>query len=193
VVGSFRFIHRARGFPTSGEVSDVRKLNEEVLVADEELVRVSALDVGRLKTAAAANERRRIRILAHRDVSDSLHEMLIVHARGVYVRPHKHVGKSESLHVIEGEADVVFFGEDGSVREVVPIGSAGSGRAFYYRLAASWYHTLLLRSDFLVFHEVTNGPFKPEDTLFAPWAPDEGDPDVAAFQERIGSAVAAAR
>ena len=171
----------------------MRELNQEVLVADEELVRVSALEVSRLKAAAAMNQRRRMRILAHHDVGDPLHEMLIVHQRDVYVRPHKHIGKSESLHVIEGEADVVFFTEGGSVREVVPIGTATSGRTFYYRLAASWYHTLLVRSEFLVFHEVTNGPFKPEDTLFAPWAPDEGGPEVTAFQERVGSAVAAAR
>jgi hypothetical protein len=74
------------------------------------------------------------------------------------------------------------------VREVVPIGEPHSGRTFYYRLAAPWYHTLLVSSEFLVFHEVTNGPFRREETVLAPWAPAEGDlAAVAAFQERIGA------
>jgi cupin fold WbuC family metalloprotein len=171
----------------------MRELNDEVLVADEELVRVDASELERLKAAAARNRRNRIRICAHHDVGDPLHEMLIVHARGVYVRPHKHVGKTESMHVVEGSAEVVFFDDEGGVREIVPIGDAASGRTFYYRLASPWYHTLLVRSDFLVFHEVTNGPFRREETVFAPWAPEEEDGGVAEFQSRLESAVTAAR
>jgi hypothetical protein len=34
---------------------------------------------------------------------------------------------------------------------------------------------LIVRSDVLVVHETTNGPFRPEETEFAPWAPDETD------------------
>ena len=36
--------------------------------------------------------------------------MLIVHPAGAYVRPHKHEGKSESTHVVEGDVDAA--GED---------------------------------------------------------------------------------
>jgi len=27
----------------------------------------------------------------------------------------------------------------------------------------------------LVFHEITNGPFRLQDTILAPWAPNEAD------------------
>jgi cupin fold WbuC family metalloprotein len=87
----------------------VRLISEEVIVADEDIVRVSDADIERLKAAAAANPRKRIRICAHDAVDDPLHEMLIVHMSGAYVPPHKHVGKTESMHVVEGIADVVFF------------------------------------------------------------------------------------
>lgn len=169
----------------------MRKLSDEVLVADEDLLRIDSATLERLKRDAAANARNRIRICAHHDVDDPLHEMLIVHARGVYVRPHKHVGKTESMHVVEGAADVVFFDDDGNVREIVPIGERGSGRTFYYRLASPCYHTLLVATDFLVFHEVTNGPFRREETLFPPWAPDEDDPGVVDFQTQLLAAVRA--
>jgi len=39
------------------------------------------------------------------------------------------------------------------------------------------FHTLIIRSDVLVFHETTNGPFDRKDTVFAPWAPEDDDVD----------------
>jgi cupin fold WbuC family metalloprotein len=165
-------------------------VSEEVIEADEDVLRVDGSLLAELKAAATGTARKRIRICAHRGVDDPLHEMVIVHTRGAYVRPHKHVGKSESLHVVEGVADVVFFDDDGEIREIVPIGDVASGRTFYYRLAAPWFHTLVVSSDVLVFHEVTNGPFRREQTVFAPWAPEETGEGVAAFQERIAAAVA---
>ena len=35
------------------------------------------------------------------------------------------------------------------------------------------FHTLLIHGDFLVYHEVTNGPFVREETILAPFAPPE--------------------
>jgi len=147
----------------------------EVRYATDDIVLVDAGDVARLNAAAQQNPRRRIRLCAHLNVDDRLHEMIIVHTKDTYVRPHKHVGKSESFHVIDGEADVVVFDDDGGVREVIAMGPFASGRPFFYRVAAPVYHTLLIRSDVLVFHETTGGPFRRADTLFAPWAPEDAD------------------
>src|SRR5580704_9266068 len=90
----------------------------EVLYADERIVTIDAADIADLAGAAAVNPRRRIRVCAHRSVDDRLHEMVIVHTKDTYVRPHKHLGKAESFHVIEGEVDVVVFDEHGAVDEV---------------------------------------------------------------------------
>lgn len=135
----------------------LRKLNDEVLVAEEPIVRVSGADIAALKQQALTNPRQRIRICTHPDTGDRLHEMLIVHTRGSYVRPHKHLNKSEAVHIIEGEVDVVFLDEAGTVSDVVRLGDDRSGREFYYRVGSPLYHTLLIASEFLVFHEITNG------------------------------------
>ena len=164
--------------------------NPEVLYAGEGVVTVDADTISALKEGALHTERRRIRLCTHPGVDDRLHEMLIIHERGTYVRPHKHLGKSESFHVIEGHADVVVFGEDGRVAQVIPVGEYGSGRMFYYRMAEPLFHTLLIHSDVLVFHETTNGPFRREDTVFAPWAPEERDTaGVASFLAEVEKAV----
>jgi cupin fold WbuC family metalloprotein len=159
-----------------------RAESAEVLYAEEPIVTVDAMAIEALKRGAAANPRGRIRLCAHRGMADRLHEMLIVHTRDTYVRPHKHVDKCESFHVIEGEVDVVIFDEAGGITDVIAMGSLQSGRRFYYRIADPLYHTLLIRSDVLVFHETTLGPFRREQTVFAPWAPEDGDaPAVSRF------------
>ena len=163
-----------------------RAESAEVLYPLETIVTVDAKMIDELKREAAKNPRRRIRLCAHRGVDDRVHEMIIVHTKDTYVRPHRHTGKSESFHVIDGLVDVVVFGDGGEIADVIPMGSFSSGRTFFYRIADPLYHTLLIRSDVLVFHEATTGPFRREETGFAPWAPDESDPAaVAKFMKTV--------
>ncbi len=152
-----------------------REYNAEVLYAEDPIVQVDRRDIEFLVERALQNPRKRIRLCAHKDTTDALHEMLIVHARDCYVRPHKHLAKSEAFHVIQGLVDIVLLDDTGRIVEVVKMGDYASGRSFYYRLADPLYHTLLIRSDHVVFHEITNGPFKREDTIFAEWSPAAED------------------
>jgi cupin fold WbuC family metalloprotein len=136
-----------------------------------------------LKRRASLNPRKRIRLCAHRSPDDHLHEMIIVHARECYVRPHKHLDKAESMLILEGEVDVVLFHEDGSLRQIIQMGAAGTGKVFYQRLSSSVYHCLLIRTEFLVFNEVIEGPFIRDNTVFPEWAPVEDAP--AEFRAQI--------
>ena len=167
-----------------------RTHNPEVLYTRDTLTRIDRSEIDHFKRLSSANPRKRVRLCAHGDQDDRLHEMVIVHERGAYVRPHKHPGKSESTHVIEGLVDVVLFDDDGGIADVLHLGDYASGRTFFYRMAAPTYHTLLIRSDVLVFHEITNGPFDRKDTVFAPWAPadQEGsavDRYIAGLEDRL--------
>lgn len=164
----------------------IKRINDEVFVAEDQIVQVDRSQLETLKAQAACNPRRRARICAHKDVQDRLHEMLIVLAKGAYVRPHKHLHKPESFHVIEGTATVIFFDETGNAAEIIRIGEPESGGTFYFRNDDPRYHTQIVSSDFLVFHETTNGPFNRADTVFAPWSPEESDVvAVKAFMEKL--------
>jgi cupin fold WbuC family metalloprotein len=165
----------------------IQRVSHEVFVGDGGIVQVRAEDVAFLSTQARMNPRRRARLCAHPDSQDRLHEMLIVLARGTYIRPHRHAGKSESFHIIEGELDVVVFHDDGGIREIVRMGPYGSGKTFYYRLMEPCYHTVLIGSPYALFHETTNGPFDRADTEFAPWSPAEGDGAAGEYMERLRS------
>ena len=165
----------------------LKELNPEVLVADGPIVALTYADILAMKTHAKDNPRRRIRVCAHRGVGDAVHEMLIVLARGCYIRPHKHRAKSESFHVVEGELEVVIFDEEGRITKRFSLGDYGSGAGFYYRSDIPEFHTVLVKSEVAVFHETTRGPFNPDDNIMAPWSPEEGDLEaVANFLQKVG-------
>jgi cupin fold WbuC family metalloprotein len=152
-------------------MNSFRVESPEVMYADSTLAIVEQEDIEELKTLALLNASQRARLCTHLDVTDALHEMLIVHQRGAYVRPHKHIGKSESTHIIEGEVDLVLFDDAGAIERVIEMGSYESRKPFYYRMNSSVFHMLIVRSDVVIFHEATNGPFIANASCFASWAP----------------------
>ncbi len=168
-----------------------RRGKSDVYFSDESVVRAGPELIAQLKERALQSPRGSCRLCAHRTEDDRVHEMLIVHARRMYVRPMKHVGRSMSYHVIEGTADLILFDDDGGLTNVIPIGDATSGRIFYCRLSEPVFCAQLIRSDFLVFHESTSGPFKPDNTEWAPWAPEPSDADaVKSYLDRLDRAAA---
>ena len=149
----------------------VRKENDEVFYAETNPVNIKKSDLEELKRIASLTPRERARICTHTSSSDLLHEMFIVHGQGAYVRPHRHLTRREGMQVLEGIADMVIFSDEGELCEVRRLDSVN----FYQRLNAPFYHMLLIRSEWLVFHEATTGPFERSDTEFAPWSPADSD------------------
>lgn len=165
---------------------ETKEVSNGVFYAQGPLISVGDEEIAYLKEKLSVAERHRTRLCTHKDTADELHEMLIVLSRRTYIRPHKHLTKAESLHVIQGEADAVFFDDSGKIEALVPLGNYSSGRQFYYRISRPIYHTLLIRSESFIFHETARGPFKREDTVFAPWSPEDGDAVAAArYSERL--------
>ena len=150
---------------------NVKEINEEVLYSKGSLTCINSGDIDSLKHRAKRNGKKKIRICCHQSVASPLHEMLIVHAKGSYVRPHRHIRKYESIHLIEGLLEVVLFDHDGQINRVIQMGERSTGLVFYYKLSAPVYHTVIPVSDVVVFHETTDGPFRLEETVYADWAP----------------------
>jgi len=148
-------------------------IGDGIYQSNLEIVKISRKEINFIKEVAKKNPRKRARICAHKSNEQSLHEMMIAICSDSYIHPHRHLGKSESFHVVEGEVDVVVMTDDGDIKEIVELGDPSSGRNFYYRLSNADFHTLIIWTDMLVVHEVTNGPFLPEETELAPFAPSE--------------------
>jgi cupin fold WbuC family metalloprotein len=159
----------------------------EVLYCEDEVPRLDADDVEALRGHATRGRRGRARICAHRNRGDALHEMFIAMDAGGYVRPHRHLGRAESFHVVSGAATIILFEDDGTARARLRLGDLASGRTFYFRLDRPVFHSLVVEAAPFVFHETTTGPFNPATSQGAPWAPE--DHEVAAGRQFLAAAL----
>ena len=164
----------------------VRKESDEVLYPEEEHIFFNKSTIRWIKNLCSKNLSGKIRLCTHRSKNDNLHEMLIVHNKDYYVRPHKHIDRIESMFVLEGEVDYIIFDDIGNIKKILKMGDQYSGKIFYNKLDKPYYHMLIIRSDFLVFHEITTGPFAKNKTIFPDWAPKEYKSD---FKEKINNLV----
>lgn len=139
------------------------------------IIEITKSQIEALKETAASMPLRRARICLHNENTDLIHEMIIAFHKDSYIPPHKHVGKSESFHIIEGEAGVVIFDDAGAIEHIVHMGEYHQGLISTYRLNDYLWHTVIPLTEILVLKEVTSGPHNPAESRFAPWAPDIND------------------
>jgi len=159
----------------------------EVIFLGEDIAEVRLEDwIEKLKTQAETAPYRRARLCLHHDHTDPVHEMFIVFCKDSIIPIHKHLNKSESFHVIEGELDVVIFDDEGNLVRRVEMGPPGSGKSFLYRMSVDAWHSVIPRSDFVAIHETTTGPFEADDCAYAPWVAYE-DEALRSFLTKSGA------
>lgn len=149
----------------------IKKESKEVLYPEEDIPVLYNKDLNYLKKLALLNSKQKVRLCTHKSIKSKLHEMFIVHTKKCYVRPHKHINKSESVLILEGEVDIILFEDNGKLKEIIELGDKKSKKKFYYRLDKPIYHMLIIKTKFLVFHEITIGPFRKRETVFPEWSP----------------------
>lgn len=98
---------------------NLKETNKGVFFSKDSIMNVGHEDIEYLKNIASNNKRKQSRLCAHLNEEDLLHEMIIIHTNSTYVRPHKHLKRSESFYILEGTADVVIFDEGGGVSQVI--------------------------------------------------------------------------
>lgn len=142
--------------------------DEQVLVADEEMIAL-------LKRRALVAPHRRFRLCLHQSQAEAVQEMIVVHCRDNYSRPHSHPIPSSML-ILEGALTVFLFDDGGTVLRRIELAERGSGKPFTLRLEAGVWHMPVCRTPQLVFYETMTGPFD-RDTInhWAPWSPAEDD------------------
>lgn len=156
------------------EVS-MKRISEEAIQCTDRLVYLSKKEIDYIKSEMPKTKRKRLRILVHPDVNHAMHEMFVVYSNDTFVQVNKHLGKDESLHILEGEATFVFFDDNGKIINVTELSSRENNKNFFIRVPRNIFHTIIMRSPEIVIHETTPGPFDRNDTIWAPWCPSDQD------------------
>ena len=131
-----------------------------------------------LKTASENINHQNVRLCLHENPDSLFHEMIILERRGKYYRPHKHISKGESYHIIEGSLAVFIFEHDGTLIDTSVLEPHGN---LIYRIGPDMYHAILPLSDVIIYHESKPGPFlREQDSIFPDWAPDGSNSNATA-------------
>src|SRR3990167_7180164 len=102
-------------------------MSNAVILKTDKIIEIDKKQIEDLKEKAISAPLGRARICLHQHAEDSVHEMIIAFRRDSYIIPHKHVGKSESFHIIEGKAAVIIFDELGNVERIINMGEYHTG------------------------------------------------------------------
>jgi cupin fold WbuC family metalloprotein len=164
----------------------MRESNQALFNTDEVLV-VDQTLITHLKERALKAPQRRFRLCLHHSSDEPVQEMIVVHCRENYSRPHYHRAPSSCM-ILEGELTVVLFDDAGHVTQRIEMGARESGKPFTIRIGPDCWHMPVCTSKQLVFYETMTGPFE-RDTVnvWAPWSPAEDDPEaIAAYLRSLG-------
>ena len=118
----------------------------------------------------------------HKVDEASLHRMLNAMQPGTYIRPHRHQHppKAESLVVLSGALRLVTFDETGT--PVLAVDARAGGEVFGVDVESGVMHTMIVLEPDTVMFEIKPGPYtRASDKDFAPWSPEEGTTEAAAY------------
>ena len=154
----------------------------------KDVARIDREIVNQLVEESARNGNCNARICLHTSPTANFHEMIILEYRGRYYRPHKHLHKGESCHIIEGKVAMFVFNDDGSVAHCCV---AGEDENLICRVGVNQWHTVIPITEYAVYHESKPGPFLGEaDSIYPDWAPDGSNPvDVQEYMDTLLSIV----
>ena len=165
----------------------VKKQSREVLYCKNNFITLNKNNLKKLLFLAKKNKKKIIRLCTHNSRKDKVHQMFIVHPKNYFVVPHMHI-QGESMSILKGIVDVVIFNKKGKISKIIEMGEPSSNKVFYYKLPKKIIHTFIIKSNVLVFYEVTEGPFKKQNMAYPKWAPNNKQ-EVKKFQKQIKSEV----
>jgi cupin fold WbuC family metalloprotein len=134
-----------------------------------------------VQQAKEAPRRRKNYNLHPADVA-KCHRLLNAIEPGSYIRPHRHLDleKDEAFVILQGKLAVISFDEQGTILATAIL--AVGGEAVAADIPHGVFHTAVSLASGTVFFEAKAGPYLPfAEAEKAPWAPDEGVPEAAAY------------
>lgn len=135
---------------------------------------LGAEGVNILKKKFNESERKRHRLCFHQNPSVYLHDIIISYDNSTYIAPNKHIGKSETILILEGKIEVFIFNDLGKCIRAITLGDKSSGLPFMLRMPPNTWHGLRCISETpCIMKETISGPYSKESLMWADFAPSE--------------------
>lgn len=107
-----------------------------------------------------------VRICLHKNSSSIHHDMIILQKKNNFYRPHKHLKKGETYHIIFGSMICLLFNNKGKILKKCFLKKDN-----IFRTPVNTFHTMIPTSRYVIYHESKLGPFlKKRDSIFPKWA-----------------------
>tara|TARA_Y100000589_G_scaffold293159_1_gene297796 strand:- start:270 stop:1295 length:1026 start_codon:yes stop_codon:yes gene_type:complete len=127
-----------------------------------------------LNIAYQESTRRRHRYCFHQDPSVQLHDIIIQYDSSTYIPPNKHIGKPETVCILQGTIDFYLFNDCGSVIYRTRLSAELDDHPFILRIPPNTWHGLHVVSDIpCIMKETITGPYKREALEWGEFAPSE--------------------
>lgn len=155
----------------------IRELSTETsYVQDPIAPGLSAKSASSLLEKYRLSPRKRHRYCFHQNPEVILHDIIICYDSGSYIPPNKHIGKVESLLMIEGEIDFFLFNDNGQVYDYRKLSANSNSLPFYVRVPPNTWHGLRAVGDKpCIIKETISGPYDSKSLQWATFAPSEKD------------------
>lgn len=162
---------------------DVKQITPETsYIIDPIAPGISKSDLNQLLQKYHASSRRRHRYCFHQSPTVDLHDIVICYDSSSYIPPNKHVGKVESLLVLQGEIDFFLFSDNGLVYDRRRLSASNDSLPFYIRVPPNTWHGLRAVGDQpCIIKETIAGPYDSSTLKWASFAPSEADGSATGF------------
>lgn len=146
------------------------------------MIHIDSRFLDSLTSLATGNPRLRQHHNLHESYDDPCQRLFNAMEPGSYIRPHRHLShpKTELFLAIRGKMVLFTFSDDGSIASMTPLAPAGPQVGA--EVPPGVWHAVIALEPGSVFFEAKPGPYIPlVGKDFAPWAPEEGSPEAAAY------------
>lgn len=144
---------------------NILKKNERVYYSKNDNLSISKKDLFFFLYLSQIRNIEVSRICLHKDDDSNLHEMYMFHSRPYSVGPLKQNKESISYHIVDGLLEISTNSQD----KKIILGSElfeNETLSRSYRLRPNEFRMVESKSDYCIFLEVNNGPFKDSDTIW---------------------------
>ncbi len=132
----------------------------------------------------ANKEKSTVRICMHPNSEEQLHNMIISHYKGNYIRPHANFQKAKTYQILNGSVLMIFLDENANEINRITLDEKESKIC---RVEKGTFILLIPLTTIVTFHEIALGPFlRDKDTIFADWSPSSGTKEIDLFLNNYG-------